>query len=124
MGCYQKSQIHRYFIEKKSDDNHFIGLIKWSGPIELKGIPGDKGLLFSEKAKHFGISAIIDPPLNNENKDLIVQYEVKFNKIVDCGGAYIKLLEYNENFDQTNFTNETPYIIMFGPDKCGTNEKV
>lgn len=81
-------------------------------------------MLFSEKAKHFGVSSLIEPPLDNENKDLIVQYEVKFNKILDCGGAYIKLLEYNKDFNPLNFSNETPYIIMFGPDKCGTNEKV
>jgi hypothetical protein len=39
----------------------------------------------------------------------------------DCGGAYIKLLTQppnNKKFNPSHFNANTPYTIMFGPDKC------
>lgn len=35
----------------------------------------------------------------------------------ECGGAYIKLLD--QNVDQSKFSLDTPYLLMFGPDVCG-----
>jgi len=63
-------------------------------------------------------------PIDNTDKDLVVQYEVKFQTEsgMSCGGAYIKLLE--ENYSTENFAYDTPYVIMFGPDKCGSSDKV
>jgi calnexin len=37
---------------------------------------------------------------------------------VECGGAYLKLL-HADNFSPEQLSNETRYIIMFGPDRCG-----
>ena len=42
----------------------------------------------------------------------------------DCGGGYIKLLSHDKNFDLRQFTDKTPYTIMFGPDKCGSDSKL
>ena len=65
---------------------------------------------------------ILDP----KEKTLVLQYEVKLQDGLDCGGAYIKLLrkEENKDFDPEKFTDKTPYVIMFGPDKCGSENKV
>lgn len=41
-----------------------------------------------------------------------------------CGGAYLKLLQDNKKFKPEEFSNASPYVIMFGPDKCGTTNKV
>lgn len=43
---------------------------------------------------------------------------------LDCGGAYMKLLRDNKALHQDEFSNTTPYVIMFGPDKCGHNNRV
>ena len=43
---------------------------------------------------------------------------------LECGGAYIKLLQDNAALAQEEFSNASPYIIMFGPDKCGSTNKV
>ena len=43
---------------------------------------------------------------------------------LDCGGAYMKLLRDNEDLHQEEFSNASPYVIMFGPDKCGSTNKV
>jgi len=53
---------------------------------------------------------------------------MRFNTIsldgLECGGAYIKLLRDNAALHQDEFANTTPYVIMFGPDKCGNTNKV
>jgi hypothetical protein len=38
-----------------------------------------------------------------------------------CGGSYIKLFE---KFSPETLSGETPYAVMFGPDRCGSNDKV
>jgi calnexin len=108
-------------------DTKYNGAWKWStAPGSLKGIAGDKGLLAAEDARHYAISTIIDPPIENTDQDLIVQYEVKFEKNLECGGSYIKLLhQEGKSVDLEHVNNESPYIIMFGPDYCGsTTNKV
>lgn len=36
----------------------------------------------------------------------------------------MKLLKENKALQQEEFSNASPYVIMFGPDKCGTTNKV
>jgi calnexin len=44
---------------------------------------------------------------------------------LECGGAYLKLLtESSEGIQALEFSDKTPYTIMFGPDKCGSTNKV
>lgn len=43
---------------------------------------------------------------------------------LECGGAYMKLLQENKALHADEFSNSSPYIIMFGPDKCGATNKV
>lgn len=43
---------------------------------------------------------------------------------LECGGAYMKLLRDNKALQQDEFSNASPYVIMFGPDKCGSTNKV
>ena len=81
----------------------------------------DKGLQTSEDARHYGISAKLSEPFSNKNSDLVIQFSVKHEQDLDCGGAYIKL---TGDMDQSTFNGETPYQIMFGPDICGpSNQK-
>jgi len=58
----------------------------------------------------------------------VVQYEVKLQKGLDCGGAYIKLLTESADGEGlragAEYTDKTPFTIMFGPDKCGSTNKV
>ena len=42
----------------------------------------------------------------------------------DCGGGYIKLLSHKADMDLAHFHDKTPYTIMFGPDKCGSDAKL
>ncbi|KAK9138718.1 hypothetical protein Sjap_009312 [Stephania japonica] len=87
---------------------------KWSGD------PDDKGLQTATDARHFAISAKI-PEFSNKNKTLVVQYSIKFEQDIECGGGYIKLLSSYVN--QKKFSGDTPYSLMFGPDICGSQTK-
>ncbi|KAJ3216565.1 hypothetical protein HK099_005822 [Clydaea vesicula] len=93
-------------------------------PVEWPGIRNDKALVVKTPAAHHAISAKFATPLDPKGKTLVVQYEVKFQKTHDCGGAYMKLLTHDPGFDATKFDDKSPFTIMFGPDKCGSNNKV
>ncbi|KAK4002880.1 calnexin isoform X2 [Daphnia magna] len=98
---------------------------KWAVEGLLKdGLKGDLGLVLKSKAKHAAISASLDRPFMFTNKPLIVQYDVTFQNGQECGGAYIKLLTQETGMRLSQFTDKTPYTIMFGPDKCGNDHKL
>lgn len=80
----------------------------------------DAGIQTAEDSKFFGISAGFDS-FSNEKKDLIVQYQAKYEKDVECGGGYLKMGP--KMSDASKFGDPTPYSIMFGPDKCGYTKR-
>lgn len=85
-------------------------------------IKGDRALIIPQKARKYGISAKVPDMLDLSSKPLVVQYELKLEDGMTCGGAYLKLPI--KGFEPTSFNGDTPYSIMFGPDKCGATDKV
>lgn len=81
----------------------------------------DVGLKTLEDARFYQISAAIPKPFSNKDKTLVLQYSVKHEQNIDCGGGYIKLLPAGLN--QVDFNGDSDYNIMFGPDVCGTSNK-
>ena len=47
---------------------------------------------------------------------LVIQFTVKHEQNIDCGGGYIKLFDCK--FDQADMHGESPYNIMFGSGSC------
>lgn len=88
-------------------------------------IEGDEGLVVKSPAAHHAISVPFTKSLDNTDKTLVVQYEVKLQKGLECGGAYMKLLKESPTGIQAQeFSDKTEYTIMFGPDRCGATNKV
>ncbi|KAL6910682.1 calnexin [Trichoderma evansii] len=112
--------------DKDNEEEEWAYVGEWSveEPFQYKGIEGDKGLVIKNAAAHHAISAKFPKKIDNKGKTLVVQYEVKLQNGLDCGGAYMKLLRDNKALHQDEFSNTTPYVIMFGPDKCGHNNRV
>nr|POF25991.1 calnexin like [Quercus suber] len=110
--------------DTKDEEWAYVGTWSVEQPSVLRGIEGDKGLVLKDKAAHHAISAKFDKPINNKGKTLVLQYEVKLQGGLECGGAYLKLLQDNKALQSEEFSNASPYIIMFGPDKCGSTNKV
>uniref|UniRef100_A0A8C3QR15 Calmegin n=1 Tax=Cyanoderma ruficeps TaxID=181631 RepID=A0A8C3QR15_9PASS len=112
-------------LKEDMDDN----VAKYDGRWEVEelkenAVPGDKGLVLKSVAKHHAISTMLTKAFVFDDKPLIVQYEVNFQKGIDCGGAYIKLLSSSNDLNLEYFFDKTPYTIMFGPDKCGEDYKL
>merc|ERR1711998_287562 len=80
----------------------------------------DAGIQTKEDSKFYGIAANFDT-FSNAGKDLIIQYQAKYEKDVECGGGYVKVGPKLE--DPKAFGDPTVYNIMFGPDKCGYNKR-
>ncbi|KAG8623345.1 hypothetical protein KVT40_008321 [Elsinoe batatas] len=110
--------------EGTEEEWQFSGTWAVEEPKELHAIEGDKGLVLKDKAAHHAISAKFGKPISNKANTLVVQYETKFQTGLECGGAYMKLLQDNKALKTDEFSNASPYIIMFGPDKCGATNKV
>jgi len=82
--------------------------------------PNDKGLQTAEDSKFFGIAAPFKK-FSNKGKEMIVQYQVKYEKDVECGGGYLKMGPSPD--DLSTFGDPTAYSIMFGPDECGSSKR-
>merc|ERR1711934_919744 len=80
----------------------------------------DQGARTSQDARFYGMSAAF-PPVSNVDKPLVIQFTVKHEQNIDCGGGYIKLFDCK--LDQADMHGESPYNIMFGPDICGPGTK-
>jgi len=82
----------------------------------------ERGLHTTTDARFYAISTKLDKPLSNKDKNLVLQFSVKHQQNIDCGGGYIKLLP--EGSDQVNFNGDNAYNIMFGPDICGAGHRI
>ncbi|XP_026477958.1 calnexin-like isoform X2 [Ctenocephalides felis] len=115
--------------EAKKEGDLDEELAKYDGVWEVEApqkqlMKGDLGLVLKSKAKHAAISAKLDKPFVFSDKPLIVQYEVTMQDGQECGGSYIKLLSAGPGTSNLReFRDNTPYSIMFGPDKCGVDSK-
>jgi calreticulin len=89
---------------------------KWFGDAEE-----DKGIQTANDARFYAWSSKIAKPFSNEGKTLVLQFSVKHEQSIDCGGGYIKLLP--ATLEQEDFKGDSEYYIMFGPDICGTSTR-
>lgn len=85
-------------------------------------IEGDEGLILprEEKSKHYSVSAKLPKKyvFGRSEKPFVLQFEVKVQEGLRCGGAYMKLYT-GDDFDPEEVTGSSPYSLMFGPDFCG-----
>ncbi|KAK5980464.1 Calreticulin [Trichostrongylus colubriformis] len=82
----------------------------------------DQGLQTSQDAKFYSRAAKFPKPFSNKGKTVVIQYTVKHEQGIDCGGGYVKVM--SSDADLKDFHGETPYNVMFGPDICGPTKKV
>uniref|UniRef100_A0A8D0GXN3 Calreticulin 3 n=1 Tax=Sphenodon punctatus TaxID=8508 RepID=A0A8D0GXN3_SPHPU len=80
----------------------------------------EKGLQTTENSKFYAISSRFKS-FSNKGRSLVIQYTVKHEQKIDCGGGYIKVFPFN--LRQKNMSGESQYYIMFGPDICGSETK-
>lgn len=103
----------------------YVGKWALEPAIDYPVLPHEKGLVLKSRAAHHAISRTLPNKFDNTDVDLVLQYEITLQEGLECGGAYIKLLDWQENLgDYINFNSKTPFQVMFGPDVCGANNKI
>lgn len=111
--------------DEGQEEMNYVGRWAREQPHIYKGMEDDFGLVLKDDARRHAISAPFTQTIDNKDQTLVLQYEVKMQKGLECGGAYLKLLtESPVGIQAQQFSGETPYTIMFGPDKCGATNKV
>lgn len=101
-----------YSTKKGSDAGKFkISAGKFYGDAEK-----DKGMQTANDAKFYQISKKLDVSFTSGDT-LVLQFSVKHEQNIDCGGGYIKL--FPADLTQDTMDGDSPYYIMFGPDICG-----
>lgn len=84
--------------------------------------PEDKGIQTGKDARFYGLSAKFpDGAFSNEDKKLVIQFQVKHEQSIDCGGGYVKV--WPSSLEPEKMSGDSPYNIMFGPDICGPSTK-
>merc|ERR1712048_733245 len=79
-----------------------------------------KGIRTSQDAKFYARSAKFEP-FSNAGKDIAIQFSVKHDQKIDCGGGYVKV--FPKEFEPEDLHGESAYNLMFGPDICGYSTK-
>jgi calnexin len=116
--------ISKYGAFEPSRDADFNG--EWAHELHKHdGLVGDMALVVASPAKKHAVSALFAKPFDpKEQGGLVIQYELQLKNRLQCGGAYLKLLTASDELSHDGFKAETPYTIMFGPDHCGSTNKV
>jgi len=80
----------------------------------------ERGLKTLEDARFYHYTTAFNE-FDNKGKTLVLQYSLKQDQRIDCGGGYLKL--HPAGVDQKNYDGDSQYNIMFGPDICGSTRR-
>ena len=67
---------------------------------------------------------MLPEPVDPSEGEIVLQYDLKTANGWSCGGGYLKFLTADADFTPADLGANTPYTVMFGPDKCGSTNKV
>ena len=67
------------------------GKWEWTAGKFYNDADKDKGIQTSQDARFYGISTKFDEAFSNEGKTLVIQFTVKHEQNIDCGGGYVKV---------------------------------
>jgi len=80
----------------------------------------DLGLQTSQDARFYALSSKMET-FDNTDKDLVLQFSIKHEQKIDCGGGYLKI--FPPALNPAKMEGDSEYNIMFGPDICGSSTK-
>ena len=69
------------------------------------------GIQTSEDARFYALSRKFSP-FSNKDKNLVVQFTVKHEQNIDCGGGYVKVFDCS--LEPKEMHGDSPYLLMFG----------
>lgn len=69
------------------------------------------GIQTTQDARFYAVSTKFES-FSNKDKPLVIQFTVKHEQNIDCGGGYVKLFDCS--LDPKQLHGDSPYLIMFG----------
>lgn len=115
----ENNWVDRWFV---TNAQNYTGEWRVNTSISPQCILGEKMLYMMTKKSFHGVSSKLNQFFSVKNKTLVLQYEVRYQNNIECAGSYIKL--FGKDFNAATLTNETRFILMFGPDHCDKSDKV
>uniref|UniRef100_A0A8C9S4X2 Calreticulin n=1 Tax=Scleropages formosus TaxID=113540 RepID=A0A8C9S4X2_SCLFO len=107
-----------HFVESKQESDYGKFVLSAG---KFYGDPmKDQGLQTSQDARFHAFSARFKA-FGNAGEPLMVQFTVKHEQSINCGGGYVKL--FPADLNQEDMLGDSLYNIMFGPDICGPGTK-
>lgn len=75
------------------------------------------GIQTSEDAKFYGLSAKFEKAFSNEGQNLVIQFSVKHEQNIDCGGGYAKVqvvrVLREGTHDRSLWTDYLQIVVIF-----------
>lgn len=97
------------------------GKVAHKAPVKAIDAEEQKGLKLTEDARFYAVSKKFPTPISNDGKHFVVSFSLKNEQRMQCGGGYIKIAS---EMDQEKFNGDSDYWLMFGPDRCGSTNRV
>lgn len=79
------------------------------------------GLTTTQSHRDYLLYTNFNQPMNTTKSDFVLSYTLRMNPFVDCSGQFVKIMDASS--DMTNFSQDLPFAIKFGPDVCGPSFK-
>ncbi|EAY08344.1 Calreticulin family protein [Trichomonas vaginalis G3] len=105
----------------QSEDEKYDGDWGIGDTFPPHGRENEKALIQKTRNTHLAISTKFKNPLPSKNRSLIIQYEFRAQHSFTCSGAYMKLFT-GSSFDPKKMNDKTPWVILFGPDRCSSKQ--
>jgi len=108
------------WVQSEKRPAHERGTVKVTAGKYFTDEKAESGLTTTEDARFYHLTTEFKE-FNNKDKTLVLQYSLKQDQRIDCGGGYVKL--HPAGIDQKNYDGDSVYNIMFGPDICGSTRR-
>ncbi|CCE65798.1 hypothetical protein TPHA_0N00170 [Tetrapisispora phaffii CBS 4417] len=123
---FGESWISSNYTNKKNNKQNFPSRWTLASAKKLPGFINDTSLTLKDKGEYAMIGHRLDKPIKLDGSNtLVIQYEVKLQDELKCGGAFIKLFPKMMKEDLLNYNlgniQQKHNQIIFGPDKCIPN---
>jgi len=108
------------WVQSEKRPEHERGKLALSAGQHFTDETKERGLKTTEDARFYHLTTGFEE-FDNKGKTLVLQYSLKQDQRIDCGGGYVKL--HPAGIDQKSYDGESVYNIMFGPDICGSTRR-
>jgi calreticulin len=108
------------WVQSEKRPEHERGQLSVSAGKYFTDETKERGLKTTEDARFYHLTTSFNE-FTNKGKTLVLQYSLKQDQRIDCGGGYVKL--HPAGIDQKTYDGDSVYNVMFGPDICGSTRR-